>query len=103
MQAMRKKQHQDFYKMNPRVSPDEFDRGLDLTLNHFDNPRKGYLTKEDIARIIAAAYRNQNSAEKVAIKDTLIDEVYRVFDRDHSGSVDYGEFGRILKERYFRK
>ena len=88
--------------MSRKVTSEEFDRGLDLTLAHFDNPRKGYLTKEDIARIIAAAYRNQNSAEKVAIKDQLIDEVYRVFDRDHSGTVDYSEFGRILKERYFR-
>lgn len=88
--------------MNPKVSPEEFDHGLDLTLNHFDNPKKGYLTKADIARIIAASYRNQNAAEKVAIKDQLIDEVYRVFDRDLSGTVDYSEFGRILKERYFK-
>ena len=89
--------------MNPKATPEEFDRGLDLTLNHFDNPKKGYLNKADIARIIASSYRNQNSAEAVKIKDQLIDEVYKVFDRDHSGSVDYSEFGRILKERYFRK
>ena len=84
-----------------RVSQEEFNRGLDLTFQYFDNPHKGYLTKEDIARIIAATYRSQDSANKVAIKDQLIDDVYKIFDRDLSGSVTYDEFSRILKEKYF--
>ena len=86
-----------------KVTEAEFDRGLDQTFQHFDKPHKGFLNKQDVTRIIAAAYRNQGGAEKVAIRQELVEQVYSIFDRDHSGSVTYDEFARILKERYFRR
>ena len=84
-----------------KVSEEEFNDGLEKTYAHFDTHQKGYLNKEDISRIIAASYRNQESAEKVSIKDEMVEKVYAIFDRDHSGSVTYEEFGKILAEKYY--